>query len=166
MSIRSFAIALVAATAMAACRSAPIQPVRPSFPAPLVEQAPASASDAGARPSPQIVLASMPEAERTERLRVVGSPISSYVPAAPPPPPASRVIVERSSAPVVIQDRHHFHDWRCGPGCTLGRVASWSLAGAVIGHQFHRRDRGAALGAAFALFSAPWWWRGGWCWDD
>jgi hypothetical protein len=165
MSIRFLTIVLAAGTAVSACRSAPIQPVRPSFPAPHAEHAFRPPADPGARRPSQVVLASMPESERTERLRVVGSPIPPYVRAAPPPPPSRTVFVERASTPVVIRDRHHFHDWRCGPGCTLGRVASWSLAGAVIGHQFHRRDRGAALGAAFALFSAPWWWRSGWCWD-
>jgi len=118
----------------------------------------------------QVTIQPMTEAERTEMLRsVLGEP-RVFVPAPLPQPPVREVVVYRDAgyspyygAPYYDSryDRgyvtSHVHTSRCSPGCALGRVAVYTGLGAIIGHQYGHRGRGAAIGAGLALLTGPAW---------
>lgn len=84
-----------------------------------------------------------------------------YVPPPPPPPPVvtQRVVVRREYVPV---RRYHYHDevWDDGYYVRSPQASSptfpWHTAvgaglGAVIGHQYGHRSRGAWIGAGTGL---------------
>lgn len=179
-------LGLVAATLLAACATAPMERVpvcRPEpFSGPYPPPAPQIMVSDGSTATPPVVLrqvtvAPMSEAERTEKLRAV-APAPSYLPA-PLPEPAPRTVVVRHVTRDVCVDPyyddygrpyHYYYSdpYWYGPAADVGRIATYTAAGAIIGHQFHERGRGAAIGFGLALLGAPFWgWHHrGWCWDD
>jgi hypothetical protein len=178
---------LVGAALLAACSAPPMERVpvcRPEpFSGPYPPPAPQVVVTDGPSSNPPVVLhqvtvATMSEAERTERLRAVPPASPAYTPA-PLPEPAPRTVVVRHVTRDVCVDpysydyddrpRYYRDPYYYGPAAELGRVATYTAAGAIIGHQFHERGRGAAIGFGLALLGAPFWgWhhRGGWCWGD
>lgn len=172
--IQRFLMATVAGFAGSACAApaterVPVSPTDRSAtqPAPPAWQAPPPAPQAMVAPPTAMavperaVLQTMTESERTEAFRTWVGPRRQYTPPAPPLPPPPRV--EREVRYVTTS---HVHDYGCRPGCSLGRLAVYTGVGAIIGHQYHHRGRGAAIGAGLALLSSPWWWGGGCWWDD
>ncbi|MBL8840387.1 MAG: hypothetical protein JNL90_02535 [Planctomycetes bacterium] len=128
--------------------------------------------------------AMLTEEQRNDAFRAyVGAP-RTYAPAPLPPPR----VVDRIAERVVYHDVRPVHYvpsysvHRYGGyepvGSTLARTALYTGLGAIIGHQYHHRGRGAAIGAGLALLTSPWRWyddcdsrwsyRGsyGYCWDD
>jgi hypothetical protein len=142
------------------CRPEPAYVLRPAPPpAPQVVLATPPAPATGQRP-----VSTLTEEQRTELLRAAGSPIPPYTPA-PIAPSVRRWVVEREVVRVPYA-RYHVHGPCCSPGCTLGRVAAYTGIGAIVGHQFHERGAGAAIGAGLAFLTTPWWWgHGVYCWD-
>jgi hypothetical protein len=112
-------------------------------------------ADEGGAPPERVVLQTMDEARRTETFReLVGSPPRHV-------PPASPVVVVTEPgrrADEGAARRVHLHHAGCHPGCSLGRLAVFTGVGAIVGHQFDRRSRGAAIGAGLAILASPWWW--------
>ncbi len=146
--------------------ASPARLVAPPAPQVLV------AAPRAAAPS-QVTLAELTEEQRTSALRSAGSPIRPYSPAPlPTPAPRRTIVVERE----VVREPYGYayaaarpyYAW--GPHASFARVAAYTGVGAIVGHQWHHRGRGAAIGASLALLTSPWYWGGGWrgCdyWDD
>ncbi len=143
-----------------------LQPYRRAFVVPAAPPAPQVLAPRAAVSAPQPaqrVIQTLSEQERTELMRALIDAPHSYQP--PPQTPivvSPRVRVERE---VVEREvcYEHVHSSYCSPGCSLGRIAVYAGVGAIIGHQYHHRGRGAAIGVGLELLGAPWWW-GSRCW--
>ena len=118
----------------------------------------------------QVIVGTMSESERTEKLRASG-----WAPPPPPLPPPPAPIYRDDSRPIVVERRvvveepswsayhrsyydssyYPYHSYRYGCGPWLGRAATFTLGGALIGRQFHHGGRGAAIGAGLALLTVP-----------
>lgn len=125
--------------------------LQPPPPAPQVMiAAPIAAADPAQR-----TVTTITEAERTEMLRAAGSPIPPYTPA---PFHAPSHAVEGDDASYddsYVQYAGDHGYW--GPVFGLARAAAYTGMGAIIGHQFHEKGAGAAIGAGLALLTTPWW---------
>jgi hypothetical protein len=137
-----------------------LRPPRPPPPAPQVMIAPHS----DAPPQP-VTLGEMTEAQRRELLLSSSSPIQPYTPAPLPTPPHDVHHEYTRSSGVPCNDSYYDSCRHGSDGCDfltgLARVGVYTAAGAIIGHQFHEKGQGAAIGAGLALVSWPWFWGGG-----
>ncbi len=114
---------------------------------------PAPSSSGGAR-APKAVVT---EEQRNAAFRAyVGAP-RTYAPA-PAPRVVDRIaerVVYHDVRPIRYSHRSRYHE----PfGSTLARTAVYTGLGAIIGHQYRHRGRGAAIGAGLALLTSPWGW--------
>lgn len=182
MNARKFAACL--AVAFASC-AAPTERVpvdasdRPAAaPVPFVAAPPAPqvmvAPPSSVGPE-QVLLQPMSEAERRKILLPSANSIAPYAPAplptrhgarAAPETAPQTVIVERETARVAAAPcTYRYYPYRPWEEDVAGvaRLATYTAAGAIIGHQFHERGRGAAIGAGLALLSWPF---GGWYFGD
>lgn len=151
-------------------------------PAPAPAPAAPAAETAPAAPAPPAT--TLTEEQRNAAFRsYVGAP-RTYAPAPlPPPRVVDRIaerVVYRDVRPVHYVPSYRVHRYGAYEpvGSTLARTALYTGIGAIIGHQYHHRGRGAAIGAGLALLTSPWRWyddcdsrwsyRGsyGYCWDD
>lgn len=158
--------------------------------APVESAAPAAADDAAPEPAAAPAAAPvapvppppgspMTEQQRSAAFRALVGPPRTFTP--PPPTAAVRRVVEYERRVVPASygyacddcrwQRCRVHHSYAGPryvGPSLARTALYAGAGAIIGHQFHHRDRGAAIGAVLGLLSSPWHrydaWDCGWDW--
>lgn len=125
----------------------------------------------------QVTLGAMTEEERTAALREAGSPIAPYTPA--PFHFYVRAPCDTGSVEHELVDPYYASNGsydtyapasRPGysPGFSLLRTAAYTGMGAIIGHQFHDKGAGAAIGAGLALLTTPFWGLGyggdGWDW--
>ena len=139
------------------CRPEPIQGYHVA--APYAAPRPQVMIDAPRNLGPsQVMVASMTEEERTEALRAAVSvatyspaPFQFYVSA-----PVETVVVEPQYADPYYGTYRTGSPAPCdyGPGYSLLRTAAYTGMGAIIGHQFHDKGAGAAIGAGVGYSSA------------
>ncbi len=139
---------------------APLAPAQVVLPPPATTPAAPSVPPASGNLPPvehRPSVRALTEAERDASFRsLVGAP-RTYAPA---PLPARRVVervVYHDVRPVRYARRYDYEPWES----TLARTAVYTGVGAIIGHQYHHRGRGAAIGAGLALLTSPWRWYGG-----
>jgi hypothetical protein len=160
-------LAVAACAAPAARPSMPLEPARPPYVAPPPTPQVMIAAPADAAPQP-VVLGSISEARRRELLLPAAYPFAPY---SPPLPPAPRSVVVRTVEPAPNYVRYEsayrpYSPWY-DAAADLGRIATYTAAGAIIGHQYHERGRGAAIGLGLALLGWPFdrcGWRSPWRW--
>ena len=128
---------------------------RPAPPRPAPQVMIAEHVDASGQP---VMLGSMSEAQRRELLLPSINPIEPYTPAQPVH--ESQDVQSRSSS-VPCSDSYYRSPDGYDVLTGIARVGLYTAAGAIIGHQFHEKGQGAAIGGGLALLSWPWF--GGGC---
>src|SRR5258705_9336478 len=80
----------------------------------------------------------------------------------PPPEPAHEYQDAQSrSSGAPCSDSYYHHPDGYDVLTGIARVGLYTAAGAIIGHQFHEKGQGAAIGGGLALLTWPWF--GGGC---
>jgi len=107
------------------------------------------------------MLGSMTEAQRRELLLPSINPIEPYTPMPPPQPAHEYQDVQSRSSGAPCSDSYYHHPDGYDVLTGIARVGLYTAAGAIIGHQFHEKGQGAAIGGGLALLTWPWF--GGGC---
>ena len=114
--------------------------------------------DASGQP---VMIGNMTEAHRRELLLPSINPIEPYTPAPPPQSYHESQDAQSRSSGVPCSDSYYRHPDGYDVLTGIARVGLYTAAGAIIGHQFHEKGQGAAIGGGLALLTWPWF--GGGC---
>ncbi|HET6164427.1 MAG TPA: hypothetical protein VFG37_12220 [Planctomycetota bacterium] len=131
---------------------------RPVPPRPAPQVMIAEHVDASGQP---VMLGSMTEAQRRELLLPSINPIEPYTPMPPPQLAHEYQDAPSRSSGAPCSDSYYHHPDGYDVLTGIARVGLFTAAGAIIGHQFHEKGQGAAIGGGLALLTWPWF--GGGC---